>query len=133
MRYGVRWAGRSPDVTHALAREGWLGLISQAGVALALAPLVRRAFPASGVSLEALIVAMAAVHDVAGPICLRRALAHAGELKKEEGHVGESTLPDGSVGGVAGGGLRGSGDGSPAGGVFGFVSGDRPAGGTVSG
>ena len=60
LRYGVQWAGRSPEVTPALAREGWLGLISQAGVALGLAPMVRRALPASGVSLEALIVALIA-------------------------------------------------------------------------
>jgi len=53
--------------------------------------MVRRALPASGVSLEALIVAVVAVHEVVGPICFRRALARAGALKEGE-HVGESTL-----------------------------------------
>jgi Kef-type K+ transport system membrane component KefB len=107
LRYAVQWAGRVADVTPALAREGWLGLISQAGVALGLAPMVRRALPASGVSLEALIVAMIAVHEVAGPICLRRALARAGELELKEGeHVSEGALADGAVVGAVGGGLR---------------------------
>jgi len=31
LRYGLLWAGRHPSVTPALARHGWLGLISQAG------------------------------------------------------------------------------------------------------
>ena len=104
LRYAVQWAGRDLDVTPALAREGWLGLISQAGVALGLAPMVRRALPASGISLEALIVALIAVHEVIGPICFRRALVRAGELAwelREGEHVGESTLAD--QGGVHGG------------------------------
>ena len=83
LRYGVRWAGRHPSVTPVLARDGWLGLISQAGMALALAQLARRAFPEWGVSLEALIVAMIGVHEVAGPICCRTALVRAGEVTEE--------------------------------------------------
>jgi Kef-type K+ transport system membrane component KefB len=129
LRYGFRWAGRAPDVTQALAREGWLGLISQAGVALAVAPLARRAFPASGVSLEALIVASAAVYDVAGPICWRRGLARVGELRKEE-HEDERPYPEGTVGGGdRGGGLRRSSDGA----AVGDLRPDVPAPGTLGG
>jgi Kef-type K+ transport system membrane component KefB len=80
LRAGLRWAGRSPDVTPALARDGWLGLISQAGIALGLAQIARRAFPAWGVSLEALVVAMIGVHELVGPIAFRRALVQAGEI-----------------------------------------------------
>ncbi|HEX4627287.1 MAG TPA: cation:proton antiporter [Gemmatimonadales bacterium] len=83
LRYGMRWAGgagRHSEVTPALARAGWLGLISQAGTALALGHLARRAFPEWGVSLEALIVAMIGAHLVAGPICLRTALARTGDI-----------------------------------------------------
>src|SRR5439155_1727111 len=69
LRYGLLWAGRHSSVTPVLARHGWLGLISQAGMALGLAQLARRAFPEWGVSLETLIVAMIGVHEVAGPIC----------------------------------------------------------------
>jgi Kef-type K+ transport system membrane component KefB len=105
LRWGVQWAGRGGALTPALAQDGWLGLISQAGVALGLAPLVRRALPASGVSLEALIVALIALHEVIGPICFRSALARAGELKEGE-HVGEGTLADGVLVGTAGDGVR---------------------------
>jgi Kef-type K+ transport system membrane component KefB len=80
LRAGLQWAGGSPNVTPALARDGWLGLMSQAGIALGLAQIARRAFPAWGVSLEALVVAMIGVHALVGPVCFRRALVQAGEL-----------------------------------------------------
>jgi len=73
--WGGRWAARDPLVTGDLARAGWLGLISQAGVGLLLAAAGRRAFPEWGVSFEGLAVALVALHAVVGPICLRRALA----------------------------------------------------------
>src|SRR5881628_1214588 len=83
LRYGLLWAGRHSSVTPVLARHGWLGLLSQAGMALGLAQLARRAFPEWGVSLETLIVAMIGVHEVAGPICFRTALVRAGEVTEE--------------------------------------------------
>src|SRR5437016_8379749 len=95
LRYGMLWAGRDPSVTPALAREGWLGLISQGGMALGLAQLARRAVPEWGVSLETLIVAMIGVHEVAGPICFRTALVRAGESK--ETHDAEALVDSGPV------------------------------------
>jgi Kef-type K+ transport system membrane component KefB len=80
LRVGLRWAGRDARVAPALAREGWLGLLSQSGLALGLARVARRAFPEWGVSLEALVIAMIGVHEIVGPICFRLALARAGEL-----------------------------------------------------
>jgi Kef-type K+ transport system membrane component KefB len=80
LRYGLRWAGRDARVPAALARDGWLGLLSQGGVALTLAQLARRAFPQWGVSLETLMVAMIGVHQIAGPIGLHRALVRAAEI-----------------------------------------------------
>ena len=93
LRYGFVWAGRDPGVSPVLARDGWLGLISQAGVALGLAAVARRAFPEWGVSLETLIVAMIGVHELVGPICFRRALRLAGEVREGE-HGGENAEPD---------------------------------------
>ena len=96
VRYGLLWAGRHPSVTPAMARDGWLGLISQAGMALGLAQLARRAFPEWGVSLETLIVAMIGVHQVAGPICFRMALVRAGEVT-EERRDAETPVDGGTV------------------------------------
>jgi Kef-type K+ transport system membrane component KefB len=104
LRYGLRWAGRSPAVSQALARHGWLGLISQAGVTLGLATVARRAFPEWGVSLESLVVAMIGVHELAGPVCFRRALALAGELK-EKPDAANSTVAERDPVAVRGGGV----------------------------
>jgi Kef-type K+ transport system membrane component KefB len=96
LRYGLLWAGRSARVAPALARNGWLGLMSQAGMVLGLAQLARRAFPEWGVSLETLIVAIIGVHEVAGPICLRLALARVGATG-EGTHDAEAPLGGGAV------------------------------------
>jgi Kef-type K+ transport system membrane component KefB len=104
LRAGLRWAGRHPVVTPALARYGWLGLISQAGVTLGLATVARRAFPEWGVSLESLVVAMIGVHELAGPVCFRRALALAGELK-ERSDVADSAVGERDPVPVRGGGV----------------------------
>src|SRR5213594_2440837 len=96
LRFGLLWAGRHSSVTPVLARHGWLGLLSQAGMALGLAQLARRAFPEWGVSLETLIVAMIGVHEVAGPICFRTALVRAGEVTEGSRDV-EEFVGDGPV------------------------------------
>src|SRR5207249_2006352 len=75
---------------------------AQGGVALGLAQLARRAFPEWGVSLEALVVAMIGVHEVAGPICFRQALVRAGEVLGGT-HGGEAAVAGRSV--VAAGGV----------------------------
>ncbi len=97
LRAGLWWAGRSPGVTPALARDGWLGLTSQAGIALGLAQVARRAFPAWGVSLEALVVAMIGVHELVGPIAFRRALVRAGEITEGTADGAGSVVADAVV------------------------------------
>lgn len=64
----------------ALARYGWTGFISQAGVALGLAVLAGRAFPEWGAALQALVVAVIAIHELIGPICFRWGLGRSGEV-----------------------------------------------------
>lgn len=80
LRAGFRWAGRSPSVEPVFAQYGWMGVVSQAGIALGLAMVARRTFPEWGVSLGALIVTMIGVHEVIGPILFKRALGAVGEL-----------------------------------------------------
>jgi Kef-type K+ transport system membrane component KefB len=84
LRVGTWFAGRSPLVPADLARHGWLGLVSQTGVTFGLAAAARRAFPEWGVSLEALVVVMIGVHEIAGPLCFRRALRLTGEVTEGE-------------------------------------------------
>jgi hypothetical protein len=93
LRLGTRLAGASPSVPADMARHGWLGLVSQAGIAIGLAAAARRAFPEWGVSLEALVVVMIGVHEIAGPICFQRALRVTGEVTEGE-HVTEKPDAD---------------------------------------
>ena len=87
---GMRWAGRHNTIRADLVDYGWLGLISQGGLAVTLAAILRRAFPEWNVSLEALIVAMIGVHQLVGPICFHWALRRTGEITQvEELHVRE--------------------------------------------
>ena len=84
---GVRWAGRragpDPAVSVDGTTYGWLGFISQGGLAVTLAAVPRRAFPEWNVSLEALLVAMIGVHQLAGPICFQWVLRRSGEITEE--------------------------------------------------
>ena len=84
---GVRWAGRragpDPAVSVDGTTYGWLGFISQGGLAVTLAAVLRRAFPEWNVSLEALLVAMIGVHQLAGPICFQWVLRRSGEITEE--------------------------------------------------
>jgi Kef-type K+ transport system membrane component KefB len=88
---GLRWASRHPAVGADWARYGWLGFASQGALAMTLAALLGRAFPAWNKSLESLIVAMIGVHQLAGPICFQWVLRRTGEVTREGGaHVGDT-------------------------------------------
>ena len=72
---GARLARAEPEV----ARYAWLGLISQAGVALGLATVAAEALPGVGAGMLTLFLAMIAIHEVVGPIAFRHALIRSGE------------------------------------------------------
>src|SRR6266852_9247604 len=98
---GLRWVGsRGPAVSADWVNYGWLGLVSQGGLAVTLAALLRRAFPEWNVSLEALLVAMIGVHQLAGPICFQWVLRRTGEVTREA-HVGETPSTAEQTGGGA--------------------------------
>ena len=80
MRLGARWAG----VTGAEARLSWMGLVSQAGVAIGLASIVADSFPHLGPPLRTLMLGLVAVNETVGPLLFRRALAAGGELQAGE-------------------------------------------------
>ena len=98
---GLRWAGAGRQAVSAdWVNYGWLGLVSQGGLAVTLAAVLRRAFPEWNVTLEALLVAMIGVHTLAGPICFHWVLRRTGEVTRQPG-VGEANARDGAT--VAGG------------------------------
>jgi Kef-type K+ transport system membrane component KefB len=72
---GARLAGEKP----AVRRAGWTGFISQAGVTLGMAVIVENSFPEWGARFKALILAVIAINQVAGPILLQKLLERSGE------------------------------------------------------
>lgn len=82
---GTRLATRIPDVDPTVRRLAWLGLVPQAGLALALAELVRRTFPSFGDAAFALVVGVVATNEMIAPIILRIAILRSGEAGKRPG------------------------------------------------
>jgi Kef-type K+ transport system membrane component KefB len=73
---GGRW-GRIPRPTGKLV---WMGLISQAGVAIGLATVIAEVYPTRGAPIRTLFLATLAVNQIVGPILFRLALSRAHEL-----------------------------------------------------
>ena len=61
-------------------RHGWMGFVSQAGVALSLGSIVGARFGEVGAALETLILASVALNELAGPVLLKVSLNLAGEV-----------------------------------------------------
>jgi Kef-type K+ transport system membrane component KefB len=78
MRVGAKYA-RIPEPVGGLV---WMGLISQAGVTLGLTLIVAGEQPTWGTTIQTLVVALIALHQLAGPVLFRAALAKAGEIGK---------------------------------------------------
>lgn len=75
-RLGARWARASGTE----ARYSWMGLISQAGVAIGLSAIVAEAYPERGARMRDVLLAVIAINETVGPILFRRALGQSGEL-----------------------------------------------------
>jgi Kef-type K+ transport system membrane component KefB len=83
-RVGAKWGRASaPEQQYV-----WMGLISQAGVAIGLATIVAELYPERGADIRTLFLAMLALNQTLGPILFRQALARSGELA-DEGTTGE--------------------------------------------
>lgn len=80
----ARWGGVEPPARQRM----WLGLIPQAGIALALAALVENAFAIDQAKpVLNLLIGMIAVNQLIGPIGFRYALLSAGEAQQTaKGH-----------------------------------------------
>jgi Kef-type K+ transport system membrane component KefB len=77
-RLGVGVATRRGDEPK-VSRYAWLGLLPQAGLALAIAELLRRTFPSFGNQAFALVVGIVGVNQLIAPILFRFALVRSGE------------------------------------------------------
>ncbi len=80
-RIACRASGADPMVT----RYVWLGLLPQAGLALALAELMRRTF-SFGEEAFTLVLGVVGANQIIAPILLRLAILRSGEAGKRETH-----------------------------------------------
>lgn len=77
---GTRMGGAWGGLAEVERRYMWMGLVSQAGVAIGLAAIVADAYGEMGVYLQGLLLALIAVNETVGPILFRRALDRSGEV-----------------------------------------------------
>ncbi len=75
---GARWAKTGPQER----RYVWLGLVSQAGVAIGLSAIVAESYPLRGAEMRTLLLAVITINEVAGQILFRVALGRAGEVRE---------------------------------------------------
>ena len=75
-RVGGRLGGAEPGVT----RDAWMGLVSQAGVALGLATIVADRLPVVGLAMQTVTVGVIAFNESVGSVLFRRGLDQAGEI-----------------------------------------------------
>ncbi len=78
-RIGARWANAEPEA----AKYIWMGLISQAGVAIGLASVMASVYPERGEELRTLFLATLTINQTLGPIMFRIALLRSGEATPE--------------------------------------------------
>ena len=75
-RLGGRW-GKAPPHER---RFVWMGLVSQAGVAIGLATVLAEVYPGRGAEIRTLFLTVIAVNETIGPIFFRHALVASGEI-----------------------------------------------------
>jgi Kef-type K+ transport system membrane component KefB len=78
-----------------LRKWGWSGLVSQAGVTLALGATIEKAFPALGSPFRSLVIATVGLNEVVGPILFKLALDRAGETATTPEQTREMLVAEG--------------------------------------
>lgn len=81
---GTRIATAIAPVEPEIRRLVPLGLLSQTGIAIALAVLVIREFPTWGSVLGTVLLGSIVVNGIIGPVLFRHALARTGEIRGDE-------------------------------------------------
>jgi Kef-type K+ transport system membrane component KefB len=79
IRFGVELGRRTAALADPQSGLVWMGLVSQAGVTLGLAIIVAREQPGWGGAVQTLVLALIALHQLAGPVLFKAALDRAGE------------------------------------------------------
>ncbi|MFK7991288.1 MAG: cation:proton antiporter [Sandaracinaceae bacterium] len=91
--FGI-WAGTAigsqiGGASDSMRKHGWLGFVSQAGVAISLATIVGERMGEPGEALSTLIIAGIAVNEIVGPVMLKVGLMRTGETEAGRAHQSE--------------------------------------------
>ncbi len=81
---GCRYAAKRTRADREVARWTWIGLLPQAGLALALALIMTRTFGEFGEQAAALVLGVVGLNQVVTPILLRIALIRSGEAGRRD-------------------------------------------------
>jgi hypothetical protein len=100
---GGRIATKRTQAAPAVAKFAWVGLLPQAGLALALALIISRSFASSfGAAAGALVLGIVGVNELVMPIVLRNALLRSGEAgKRQQTEFAEATTDQEALSGEA--------------------------------
>ena len=91
--YGGVWlAGRVSPAPEHLKRHGWLGFVSQAGVAIVLAEVVGHKLGPTGAEFQRVLISAVALNEIVGPMLLKLSLERAGETGKKAQGVSDHGL-----------------------------------------
>ena len=82
---GTHAGARLTGVPDVVRRNAWLGLVSQAGVAVGLVSILAAAYPSRGVEMQTLFLALIAVNEVVGQVLFKVALVRSGEASEGAG------------------------------------------------
>jgi Kef-type K+ transport system membrane component KefB len=81
VRFGARAGARLARAPEAVQQYAWMGLVSQAGMAIALANQSRTLLPAPiGDGVFSMAIAVIALNELVGPTVLQAGLSRAGEI-----------------------------------------------------
>ena len=93
-----RIGARLADDPAVVRRWGWGSLFSQAGLALGVAAVIERTFPAFGPPFRSLSLATVAINEMIGPILFKLSIDRSGESSQAPAEVrGSKTVVEGSA------------------------------------
>lgn len=92
MFVGARWGASSAGADPAVVRWSFVGLLPQAGLALAIALLLPKVFPSFGEQAAALVISVVGINEFVMPIILRAGIVRSGEDAASRGVVPSSRM-----------------------------------------
>lgn len=82
---GARFACKATGADEVVTKYAWFGLVPQAGLALALAMVLKNTFPQFGDGAAVILFGVVGFNEVIAPVVLRAMLLRSGEAGKKEG------------------------------------------------